>query len=529
MSELGKDPQKPESLFSVFRSGDEGNSSSPLSSLFGSTESAKESAPAQASEALLKAVEERLGKLEEKLERKIAISSQEDQNSSLEKNLEEMRQRAMQAEITLRERQEAQQKAQQDAEAFLKSMAAQRRLEESDRQMRETLSYCRNRIEELESRFSAQTQNPQSDSQMSSSLAELREENKKLAARLEDLSREQAASAREFQSQASAKIAEEKGTLEERFRALAENLEAARHRERSASEEENRKLRSEIDRLLSDQKLAAQEAQKQDQLLSKLAEGLNSERLSQSALAEETKQLRSKIEDLSAAQKAALKEISEQHQDVAQLTEDKSLLKERLRNLEDGLEAERRNAETAQTENQKLHSQIDQLLSAQKLAFEKIEKQGQTLAAFAQSLNVSRRAQIAWDQEKEKLRFRFERQRQAIEELVSSQRAMKESFEERLKTLSTDLTASSDFQVALRQENKNLLSQIETLECSLEKEKREGLARLAELDAKNSTAASLFQKNILALIKGVSSVRLEAIEEEKNRLEALVKSLKTEK
>ena len=93
---------------------------------------------------LIKGVESRLETIEKKIAELGTVPN-------LEK-LEQMQERAIQAEVALREREKSQEAARRETEALLQNLAAQRRLEESDRQMKENLAYCRRRIEELEAR-----------------------------------------------------------------------------------------------------------------------------------------------------------------------------------------------------------------------------------------------------------------------------------------------------------------------------------------------------------------------------------------
>jgi hypothetical protein len=100
--------------------------------------------PSAPSSDLIKGVESRLEAIEKKI-------SELGNIPNLDK-LQQMQERAIQAEVALREREKSQEAARRETEALLQNLAAQRRLEESDRQMKENLAYCRRRIEELEAR-----------------------------------------------------------------------------------------------------------------------------------------------------------------------------------------------------------------------------------------------------------------------------------------------------------------------------------------------------------------------------------------
>lgn len=102
------------------------------------------SAPGNVSPDLIKGVESRLESIEKKIEELRAAPN-------LDK-LQQMQERAIEAEVALREREKSQEAARRETEALLQNLAAQRRLEESDRQMKDNLAYCRRRIEELEAR-----------------------------------------------------------------------------------------------------------------------------------------------------------------------------------------------------------------------------------------------------------------------------------------------------------------------------------------------------------------------------------------
>jgi DNA repair exonuclease SbcCD ATPase subunit len=100
--------------------------------------------PSAPSSDLIKGVESRLEAIEKKISGLGNIPN-------LDK-LQQMQERAIQAEVALREREKSQEAARRETEALLQNLAAQRRLEESDRQMKDNLAYCRRRIEELEAR-----------------------------------------------------------------------------------------------------------------------------------------------------------------------------------------------------------------------------------------------------------------------------------------------------------------------------------------------------------------------------------------
>ena len=100
--------------------------------------------PSAPSSDLIKGVESRLEAIEKKI-------SELGNIPNLDK-LQQMQERAIQAEVALREREKSQEAARRETEALLQNLAAQRRLEESDRQMKENLAYCRKRIEDLEAR-----------------------------------------------------------------------------------------------------------------------------------------------------------------------------------------------------------------------------------------------------------------------------------------------------------------------------------------------------------------------------------------
>ena len=111
-----------------------------------------------ASNDAVKSVESRIEKMEQKIQEMGAVphspipDSHLDRIEALEKKLQQMQERAIQAEVALREREKSQEAARRETEALLQNLAAQRRLEESDRQMKENLAYSRRRIEELEAK-----------------------------------------------------------------------------------------------------------------------------------------------------------------------------------------------------------------------------------------------------------------------------------------------------------------------------------------------------------------------------------------
>lgn len=107
---------------------------------------------AGASSAALQPLQERIDALEARL----AEAKKNDPNdriATLEKQLKETQEKAIASMLVLREREEAQKTAQRESEAMLKSLAAQRRAEELDRQLREQLANQRRRIDDLESRL----------------------------------------------------------------------------------------------------------------------------------------------------------------------------------------------------------------------------------------------------------------------------------------------------------------------------------------------------------------------------------------
>ncbi len=110
--------------------------------------------PVDSSSEALKSVEAKIEKIDQKIQElgNLPISPNLDRIEALEKNLQQMQERAIQAEVALREREKSQEAARRETESLLQNLASQRRLEESDRQMKENLSYCRHRIEELEER-----------------------------------------------------------------------------------------------------------------------------------------------------------------------------------------------------------------------------------------------------------------------------------------------------------------------------------------------------------------------------------------
>lgn len=153
---------------------------------------------------LLQPLQERIDALEARL----AEAHKNDPNeriAALEKQLKETQEKAIASMLVLREREEAQKNAQRESEAMLKSMAAQRRAEEFDRQLRDQLSNQRRRIDDLETRLvesataaaGAQQLEPviaaqrMADGRLSAYEAELRA----LAEKVEDLKRTGDASA----------------------------------------------------------------------------------------------------------------------------------------------------------------------------------------------------------------------------------------------------------------------------------------------------------------------------------------------
>lgn len=128
--------------------------SSMFSALGSAAPGGSPAAPAEApsSPGLLQPLQERIDALEARL----AEAGKNDPNERialLEKQLKETQEKAIASMLVLREREEAQKNAQRESEAMLKSMAAQRRAEEFDRQLRDQLSNQRRRIDDLESRL----------------------------------------------------------------------------------------------------------------------------------------------------------------------------------------------------------------------------------------------------------------------------------------------------------------------------------------------------------------------------------------
>ncbi len=117
--------------------------------------------PSQApppSDETLKAVESKIEKLEQKIQEMGTVPNSDphlNRIEALEQKLQQMQERAIQAEVALREREKSQEAARRETESLLQNLASQRRLEESDRQMKENLAYCRRRIEELEEKQSS--------------------------------------------------------------------------------------------------------------------------------------------------------------------------------------------------------------------------------------------------------------------------------------------------------------------------------------------------------------------------------------
>lgn len=105
-----------------------------------------------ASSAALEPLQERIDALEAKLA-EAGKNNPNDRIAALEQQLKETQEKAIASMLVLREREEAQKQAQRESEAVLKSIAAQRRSEEVDRQLREQLANQRRRIDDLESRL----------------------------------------------------------------------------------------------------------------------------------------------------------------------------------------------------------------------------------------------------------------------------------------------------------------------------------------------------------------------------------------
>lgn len=105
-----------------------------------------------ASSAALEPLQERIDALEAKLA-EASKNNPNDRIAVLEQQLKETQEKAIASMLVLREREEAQKQAQRESEAVLKSIAAQRRSEEVDRQLREQLANQRRRIDDLESRL----------------------------------------------------------------------------------------------------------------------------------------------------------------------------------------------------------------------------------------------------------------------------------------------------------------------------------------------------------------------------------------
>lgn len=129
------------------------------SSLFAALRKPQESAvppppplPGAAPAANLQPVLDRLAKLEGKLGQEGAAPADQ-RLAELEQKLKETQEQAIAALVSLREREEAQKTAHAESEALMKSLSAQRRSEEADRQLRDQIATQRRRIEELENRL----------------------------------------------------------------------------------------------------------------------------------------------------------------------------------------------------------------------------------------------------------------------------------------------------------------------------------------------------------------------------------------
>lgn len=109
-------------------------------------------APEAASPGALQPLQERIDALEARLA-EAGKNDPNDRIALLEKQLKETQEKAIASALTLREREEAQKAAQRESEAMLKTLAAQRRAEELDRQLREQLASQRKRIDDLEHRL----------------------------------------------------------------------------------------------------------------------------------------------------------------------------------------------------------------------------------------------------------------------------------------------------------------------------------------------------------------------------------------
>ncbi len=105
-----------------------------------------------ASAAALQPLQERIDALEARLA-EAQNNAPVDRIAALEKQLKETQEKAIASMLVLREREEAQKTAQRESEMMLKSLAAQRRTEEVDRQLRDQLANQRRRIDDLESRL----------------------------------------------------------------------------------------------------------------------------------------------------------------------------------------------------------------------------------------------------------------------------------------------------------------------------------------------------------------------------------------
>lgn len=137
-------------------SADKAGKISMFSALGGSQAVEPSSRPAAfdvgAPSAALQPLQERIDALEAKLA-EAHKNDPADRIEALEKQLKETQEKAIASMLVLREREEAQKTAQRESEAMLKSMAAQRRSEEIDRQLREQLANQRRRIDDLERRL----------------------------------------------------------------------------------------------------------------------------------------------------------------------------------------------------------------------------------------------------------------------------------------------------------------------------------------------------------------------------------------
>lgn len=107
---------------------------------------------AGAPSAALQPLQERIDALEARLA-EASKNDPADRIAALEKQLKETQEKAIASMLVLREREEAQKAAARESETMLKTLAAQRRAEEVDRQLRDQLANQRRRIDDLESRL----------------------------------------------------------------------------------------------------------------------------------------------------------------------------------------------------------------------------------------------------------------------------------------------------------------------------------------------------------------------------------------